>query len=272
LSFNEIMYHPATNEPAMEWVELRNQLAVDIDISDWSIRGGIQFTFASNTIVRGGGYIVVAISPASLRAATGLANIVGPFTGRLNNAGDTLQIRNNSGRVVDEISYGVDGDWPVAPDGSGVSLAKRDAETASGPGANWTVSEQIGGTPGAGNFKQDTFIAPPGLVSFWRFSEASGTTTLDLAGQNHGTVGAGATRNSNAGIGGALIFNGNTNAFVNTGVGVANSFGVSNAITIEAALAPGWSTTNSAVIVRKVIRRPAAYGDTSLEIRSSSLL
>jgi hypothetical protein len=264
LSFNEIMYHPATNEPAMEWVELRNQLAVDIDISDWSIRGGIQFTFASNTIVRGGGYIVVAVSPASLQAVTGLANIVGPFTGRLNNAGDTLQIRNNSGRVVDEISYGVDGDWPVAPDGSGVSLAKRDAETASGPGANWTVSEQIGGTPGGGNFKQDTFIAPPGLVSFWRFSEASGTSTLDLAGQNHGTVGAGATRNSSAGIAGALIFNGNTNAFVNTGVGVANSFGVSNAITIEAALAPGWSTTNSAVIFRKVIRRPAAYRDTVL--------
>jgi hypothetical protein len=32
LVFNEIMYHPATNEPAMEWVELYNQLAVDVDV------------------------------------------------------------------------------------------------------------------------------------------------------------------------------------------------------------------------------------------------
>ena len=52
--FNEIMYLPATNEPGMEWVELRNQMAVDVDISGWSVTGGIAYTFPSNTIVRGG--------------------------------------------------------------------------------------------------------------------------------------------------------------------------------------------------------------------------
>src|SRR5260221_7543617 len=51
--FNEIMYHPATNEPNMEWIELHNQEAVDVDISGWSITGGINYSFASNTIVRG---------------------------------------------------------------------------------------------------------------------------------------------------------------------------------------------------------------------------
>ena len=115
----------------MEWVELRNQMAVDVDISDWSITGGIQYTFPSNTIVRGGGFKVVALSPATLIALTGSTNVVGPFAGRLSNNGDTLRLRNNSGRVVDEMSYGVEGDWPVAPDGSGVSLAKRDRDTAS---------------------------------------------------------------------------------------------------------------------------------------------
>src|SRR5437868_3807602 len=29
--FNEIMYHPATNEANLEWVELYNQMAVDMD-------------------------------------------------------------------------------------------------------------------------------------------------------------------------------------------------------------------------------------------------
>ncbi len=76
--FNEIMYHPATNEAAFEWVELRNQMAVDVDLSGWSITGGIQFTFASNTIVRGGGYKVVALAPATLAALTGSTNITGP--------------------------------------------------------------------------------------------------------------------------------------------------------------------------------------------------
>jgi hypothetical protein len=31
--FNEVHYHPATNEVASEWVELHNQMAVDIDLS-----------------------------------------------------------------------------------------------------------------------------------------------------------------------------------------------------------------------------------------------
>ena len=60
--FNEIMYHPATNEPALEWVELRNQMAVDVDISGWSIAGGIQYTFGLNSVVPGGGLVVVAVA------------------------------------------------------------------------------------------------------------------------------------------------------------------------------------------------------------------
>src|SRR5262249_33469225 len=53
--FNEIMYHPATNEAAFEWLELHNQLAVNVDISSWSIAGGAQFQFPEGTIVPGGG-------------------------------------------------------------------------------------------------------------------------------------------------------------------------------------------------------------------------
>ena len=114
LVFNEIMYHPQTNEAAMEWVEVYNQMAVDLDISGWSLDGGVHYTFASNTIIHGGAYLVVAVSPATLIAATGLTNVVGPFIGRLSNSGETLQLKNNSGRVVDTLTYGVDGDWPVA--------------------------------------------------------------------------------------------------------------------------------------------------------------
>ena len=152
LVFNEIMYHPRTNEPALEWVEFHNQMAVDLDISNWFLTNGIFFKFPAGTVVKGGGYLVVASSPADLQAASpGLANVYGPFTNRLSNSGEQLDLCNNSGRVVASLSYGVDGGWPVAPDGSGLSLAKRAPDL--GPAAkNWTVSEQIGGTPGAVNF------------------------------------------------------------------------------------------------------------------------
>jgi hypothetical protein len=255
--FNEIMYHPATNEPAMEWVELRNALAVDVDISDWSITGGIGYTFASNTIVRGRGFLVVAVSPGVFTAATGVTNVLGPFTGRLGNNGDTLRLRNNSGRVMDEVSYGTDGDWPVAPDGAGVSLAKRDPDSASGPARNWAASEQMGGTPGAQNFAPTGgFVAPPGLVSYWHFNEPSGPNVGDQAGANHGVLGSGVARVGSS-IGGALSFDGASNDFVNVGAGT--SFNVNNGITIEAVLMPGWNSTNSAVIFRKAPSRPTNY-------------
>ncbi len=36
--FNEIMYHPQVDEANLEWLELYNQTAVDIDLTGWSIR------------------------------------------------------------------------------------------------------------------------------------------------------------------------------------------------------------------------------------------
>ncbi len=168
--FNEIMYHPATNEPAMEWVELYNQMAVDVDMSNWSLDGEIHYKFGSQVVLRGGAFMVVAISPTNLAAVTGLTGILGPFTNRLSNSGGQLRLRNNNGRVVNKVDYGTSGDWPVAPDGSGVSLAKIDHGTASDSAGNWAASAQMGGTPGRENFPTNPAVVP--LV----FNELSAST------------------------------------------------------------------------------------------------
>src|ERR1043165_5072442 len=101
--FNEIMYYPPTNESELEWVELYNQMSIDMDISNWSIANGIQFTFPEGTIIKGGGYLVVAISPQAFIAAAGYTNVYGPFTGRLSNSGEELDLFNNSHRLMDSI-------------------------------------------------------------------------------------------------------------------------------------------------------------------------
>ncbi|MBI4328153.1 MAG: lamin tail domain-containing protein [Chloroflexi bacterium] len=162
--FNEIMYHPATNEAALEWVELHSLMTVDMDLSGWSISGGIDYVFPPGTIVKGGGYLVVAISPATFQASTGLTNLLGPFTGRLSNGGEQLELRNNNGRLIDEVAYGDDGDWPVAADGSGASLLKREPNTPRDAPGSWAASPDIGGSPGARNFRgTDPTLVP--LVS-----------------------------------------------------------------------------------------------------------
>ncbi|MEX2186486.1 MAG: LamG-like jellyroll fold domain-containing protein [Pirellulales bacterium] len=149
--FNEVMYHPAGNAPEMEWVELHNQMGVDMDLSRWRL-DGIDFTFAEGTVIPGGGYLVVAADPAALQAATGFSAALGPFTGRLDNNGEQLRLLNNDDRVMDDLNYGDSGRWPVAPDGSGASLAKADPNTASADAKNWRSSIEVGGTPGDQNF------------------------------------------------------------------------------------------------------------------------
>jgi len=181
--FNEVMYNPlGDTDDRLEWVELYNQLAVNMDISEWSIEGGIEYQFPDGTIVPGRGYLVVAISPADLEATTDVENVLGPYTGRLSNGGEELRLVNNGGRVMNVLDYRDGGDWPTAPDGSGASLAKRDLRAASEPAENWTTSLQIGGTPGRANFPSE--IVPVGtrtplsLGSSWK-SEASGTDLGD---------------------------------------------------------------------------------------------
>ncbi|NQV32773.1 MAG: lamin tail domain-containing protein [Phycisphaeraceae bacterium] len=157
--FNEVMYNAGPGV-VQEWVELYNQQAIDVDISRWSIQGGFEYAFPEGTFIAGRGYLVVALVP-DMETFDGLSGIVhGPFHGRLSNAGETLRLINNSGRTMDVLEYGDRGEWPVAPDGSGVSLAKRHVNLPSGAASHWTWSRQIAGTPGLFNFDPEAIPAP----------------------------------------------------------------------------------------------------------------
>ncbi|HJQ81411.1 MAG TPA: lamin tail domain-containing protein, partial [Lacipirellulaceae bacterium] len=199
--FNEIMYNPSGSEgDSLEWIELYNQLAVDIDISDWAIEGGVDYRFPVGTVLPGRGYLVVAIDPAALQAETGYSGALGPFTGRLSNGGEELRIVNNDGRVMNVLDYDEDGDWPVGPDGGGASLAKRDPHTSTEATDNWTSSITVGGTPGAVNFPNapaPTYrialneIAAASTNDFWLEIVNQGTQSVNLSGVQLAATGTG---------------------------------------------------------------------------------
>ncbi len=157
--FNEIMYNPlGADDETMEYIELHNQLAVDMDISDWRLEGGVRYQFPDGTIVPGRSQLVVAVDPAALKEATGLENVLGPWEGRLNNDGEALQLFNNDERLMNAVTFNDAGDWPEGPDGGGMSLSKLDQQSASHMPENWTFSRKLGGTPGDNNFQPDRIV------------------------------------------------------------------------------------------------------------------
>ncbi|MGK0186405.1 MAG: hypothetical protein ACI9R3_002188 [Verrucomicrobiales bacterium] len=148
VTFNELQYHPADSgqQSTPEWIELTNLMAVNVDLSGWRLRGGIDYDFPEGTVIEAGGYLVIADHPKAMPAGT-----LGPWSGSLNNGGEQIRLRNNSGRLMNEVDFRDSGAWPVGADGSGATLEKTLRDTASDDARNWRASAAIGGSPGATN-------------------------------------------------------------------------------------------------------------------------
>ena len=152
VTFNEVHYNPTATQTAGEWIELKNQNTVNVDLSGWRLDGGADFVFPAGTVIAGGGYLVVAENPAALMAAHGISGVLGPLLNALDNDGESVTLKNNNGRRMDEIAYNDKQPWPVAADGSGATLAKIDELHESTSPENWRASVEVGGTPGVFNF------------------------------------------------------------------------------------------------------------------------
>ncbi|MBN1515334.1 lamin tail domain-containing protein [Candidatus Sumerlaeota bacterium] len=174
--FNEIMYNPLAAGNDLEWVELYNQMAVNVDISNWRLEGGVEFQFPADTVVPGLGYLVIAKNPPALAVQTGYADALGPFDGNLSNGGESLRLLNNNDRVMNAVSYEDGGKWPAAADGTGFTLAKQLLNSNAANPANWVVSDELNGTPGAENFPSvedstiETILVEK--IGVWRYNDS----------------------------------------------------------------------------------------------------
>jgi len=178
---NEILYRPGLSFPepeSLEFVEIHNPDPTAVDLSNWTISGGVDFVFPSGTTLPGGGYLVVAANPAALAAASGLSGIAGPWsaTQRLSNSGETIVLSRPDSEgpvVVDRVSYADEGDWAfrswtstggwqwmTQSNGGGNSLERRNPRLAVDNGQAWGDSGVVGGSPGAANRLLTDDVAP----------------------------------------------------------------------------------------------------------------
>ncbi|MCA9150002.1 MAG: lamin tail domain-containing protein, partial [Planctomycetales bacterium] len=161
----------------LEFIELTNRSTKAIDVTGWQLTKGVDYTFPTATIPAGG-RIVVAADKAAFTAHYGnIANVYGNWVGRLSNSGETIEVVDANGGLVDDVTYSNEGDWAqrilgpndagwrgwewfAAHDGGGMSLELINLNMSNDNGQNWASSQNVNGTPGQPNSVAAVNIAP----------------------------------------------------------------------------------------------------------------
>jgi len=183
---NEIMYYPpvyGTNNPDIEeFIELLNITDAPVPLYDpayptntWRLDNAVRFSFPAGTALPPRGLVlVVPFDPVADPAAAAAfrtryntdAPLLGPYSGRLDNAGETIELLRpdtpqlpphpDAGYVpyvlVEKISYLPWAPWPVEAAGQGASLQRIIPANYGNDPVNWR-----GWTPTAGSAN----VVPP---------------------------------------------------------------------------------------------------------------
>ena len=137
-----------------EFIELYNPTSAAVDTSGWAFTKGVTFTFPNGTSIPPRGYLVVAENPATLLSRLGAVGI-GPWVGSLKNDGETIELVDALGNVVDSVDYGLSFPWPVV--GSGPSMQLLNEGLDNQLGGAWRAGAP---TPGAANIGATVNVPP----------------------------------------------------------------------------------------------------------------
>lgn len=134
---------PPYTERDEEWIEVYNRSNATIDLTGWRIRGGISFDFPV-TSISPGEYLVVAKDAAALSSKHPGSNIIGDYSGRLNNRSEIIRLVDPNGNPTDEVRYYDSGKWHSKADGSGSSLELIDSDSDNAAAGSWAPSNESG--------------------------------------------------------------------------------------------------------------------------------
>ena len=150
LVISEIMHNPRPRSDAkdLEFVEIFNAQPYFEDMSGYRLAGDIDYVFPANTILPGGGYLVVAKAPKDVQSVYHLQSVFGPYSNSIPSSLATIRLINELGGVFQEVQFGSDMPWPISADGAGHSLVLARPSYGEGSIKAWSSSDSIGGSPG----------------------------------------------------------------------------------------------------------------------------
>jgi Lamin Tail Domain/Fn3 associated/CotH kinase protein/PA14 domain/Divergent InlB B-repeat domain len=176
LRITELHYNPPATAGGddAEFIELQNTGLTALTISGFSFQTGIDYTFPADTTLAPGAFIVVARNPTAFAAVHGFTP-AGPYTGKLDNDGESLTLVTSSGARLFKLDFDDEDSWPSAPDGYGHSLVYRGAGD-SDQGRNWFSSATLGGSPNLSELAQSTPL--PVIIS--EVTNSGGALSIEL--------------------------------------------------------------------------------------------
>ena len=134
VKINEIMYNPPGTDTDLEWIELYNNDAEAVNISDWTVDNNS----ISDNVMQPGDYVVLARNKTAFEDYYGAlsCSVIEVRLGLTNDPGDTIVLCNLTGAEVDNVTYNAS----LGADGNGKTLERN----ATG---GWAESLADGGTP-----------------------------------------------------------------------------------------------------------------------------
>jgi len=157
LRITELMYNPADGD-SYEFIELYNSSpSVTLLLTGAIFTAGIDFTFSNGASISPNGYLLLSRNTNSSFSVfkqyygLGAVSILGPYNGKLADAGEQITLKSASaGTVLFSFTYG-GRDWPLAADGAGHSLVPLEMNVQTNGmldyWGNWRASTYIKGSP-----------------------------------------------------------------------------------------------------------------------------
>lgn len=162
---NEINYNSANDFDSEDWVELYNNTNGTIDLSGWVFMDenrAPSYAINQGTVLLPNSYLVLCLDLTLFQSRyPAVPNILGNLNSGLGGGGESLFLYDNSGKLVDSLTYDDHTPWPTEADGNGSSLELDNPSHDNSLGINWRAS--VGhGTPGAIN---STYVVGTGYTN-----------------------------------------------------------------------------------------------------------
>jgi len=142
LVITEIMYNPPEiGLDSLEFIEIYNNGDVAENLDGYFFASGINYIFPA-MLINPGEFKVISINSSAMQNTFGVNALEWNYDG-LNNSGELILLKDNSGKTVDSVYYGDVTPWPSEADGGGPSLILCDPNADNSQGSNWTVSNNF---------------------------------------------------------------------------------------------------------------------------------